>query len=350
MPHTLWFWLGAVILLLALVALAAAFYCYKRIFFCRKRKPLAENEFELPDGEIYEVYRDEIINWVKMTRNMPYEYIETRSDDGLLLRGRYYECQKGAPVELLFHGYRGDAERDLSGGVERCFALNRNVILIDQRGCGRSEGKVTTFGVKERKDCLRWVETAIQRFGDDVTLILGGVSMGAATVMMAASEPLPKNVVCVMADCGYSSQKEIIQKVVKEMKLPVWLVYPFIKLGARLFGRFRLEETTPIECVQKARVPVIFLHGDADDFVPCDMSRRLYEACTSEKALAIIPNAGHGLAFPVEKETYLKAIKDLRKRGKPNKRITLENRRGNSFVSAAVWLCAKYAIRFYTSS
>ena len=137
--------------------------------------------------------------------------------------------------------------------------------------------------------------------------------MGAATVMMAAGDPLPSNVIGVLADCGYTSAKEIIKKVVKEMRLPVWIFYPFIKLGARIFGRFNLEETSPIEAMRNCTLPIVFVHGDTDAFVPYDMSVRLYNACTSEKkTLITIKGAGHGLAFPADRDGYVNALKEIR--------------------------------------
>jgi fermentation-respiration switch protein FrsA (DUF1100 family) len=251
-----------------------------------------------------------MIGWVKDVRALPHEDMEIVSHDGLTLRGRYYECNPGGLIELLFHGYRGDAERDLSGGVARCLALGRNALLIDHRAAGRSEGHVITFGIREHRDCLAWVAHAVRRFGPDCKLVLTGISMGAATVMMAAGEPLPPQVVCVLADCGYTSPREIIEKVIRDMRLPSRLLYPFVRLGARLFGHFDLEATAPIEAVQRACVPLILIHGDADAFVPCEMSERLYNRCSSaHKAFVSVPGAGHGLAFAVDREAYLHALR-----------------------------------------
>jgi len=301
-----------VVVFVAILCLVLSYICYKKVFYSPARKVLQDDEYEIPDGDIYEVFRDEMVEWTKMTRSYPHEELEIRSFDGLVLRGRYYEYKKGAITELLFHGYQGNAERDLSGGVDRCFALGRNALIIDHRASGRSYGNVISFGINEKRDCLSWIEFAISHFGNDVKLIITGISMGAATVMMAAGEKLPQNVVCVLADCGYSSAREIIKKVIAEMKLPAEIVYPFVRLGARLFGRFSLEETSPMEAVKKSSVPIIFIHGDTDDFVPCCMSERLYEACSSErKCFVAIKGAGHGLAYPVDKEGYLKALSDF---------------------------------------
>jgi len=135
--------------------------------------------------------------------------------------------------------------------------------------------------------------------------------MGAATVIMAAEDDLPENVKFVLADCGYSSAKKIIMKVIGEMGLPPKLVYPFVKLGARIFGGFDLEETSPIEAVRKIKIPIIFVHGDADAFVPFEMSSEMYEACPlAQKRLIKIKNAGHGLAYPVAREQYVESLRE----------------------------------------
>lgn len=295
----------------AFLILAAALVCFIMVFYSGKRKELGPDEFEIPPGKIYEVFREDMIAWTKQIRTMPHETVEITSYDGLTLRGTYYEYEPNATVELLFHGYRGNAERDLCGGIERCFALGRSVIIIDQRASGKSDGHIITFGNREHLDCLSWIDYATKRFGKDRKLVIGGVSMGAATVMMASGTELPSNVVCVMADCGYSSSKEIILEVIRQMKLPAALVYPMIRLGGVIYGGFDIEKGSPMEAVKRARVPVVFIHGDTDHFVPYDMSVRLHEACASQKKLVTIHGAGHGLAFPVDRKGYVDALREF---------------------------------------
>ena len=300
--------ISGILLLIFLMTLI----CFLLVFYSPKRKPLGENEFEIPKGEIYEVYREDMIGWTKEIRAMSREDVSITSRDGLTLRGYYYEYSKDAPVEILFHGYRGNAERDLCGAVHRCFNLGRSALIVDHRASGRSDGHVITFGIKERLDALLWVDFAIKKFGGDVKLIITGISMGAATVMMTLGENLPKNVISALADCGYTSPKEIIKKVLRDLHLPAWLFYPFIKLGARVFGGFDLEEASAIEGVKKCKIPIIFIHGAADDFVPCDMSRTLYELCAAPcKKLVTFEGVGHGLAFPADREGYYAALREF---------------------------------------
>ncbi len=301
--------LTLLILLTVLVfgVLMTAYMCFRMAFYA-DRKPSGE-EFPIPEGEIYEPYRDKMVAWMQETRAMLHEDMEIRSFDGLTLRGKYYECEPGAPIELMFHGYRGDADRDLCGGVQRCFALKRNTLIVDQRACGTSEGHVITFGIHESDDCHRWIAHLIDRFGGDVKIIITGISMGASTVMLAAGRELPEQVVGVLADCGYTSARDIIKAVIRKMKLPPNLAYPFVRLGARLFGHFDPDADSPVEAMKRCKVPVMFIHGEGDDFVPCDMSRRNYEACAATKKLWTVPDAGHGLSILVDKSGYMRELR-----------------------------------------
>ena len=306
----LWWLLGAAAVA-GLLVLLTAFICYRMAFYADRRKQPDPEEYAIPEGEIYEPYRDVMVGWMKEVRAMPHEDITLKSFDGLTLRGKFYEYAPGAPMELMFHGYRGAAERDLCGGVQRCFALGRSALIVDQRACGGSEGHVITFGVMEYRDCLTWLDYADKRFGPDRKFILTGISMGASTVLIAAGRPLPENVIGVLADCGFTSAKAIIRKVIGQMGLPQGLAYPFVKLGAKLYGRFDLEEVCALEAVKHCQVPVILFHGEADDFVPCQMSRENFEACGARKRLVTVPGAGHGLSYLVAPEAYLEALEEF---------------------------------------
>lgn len=304
-----WIILGIILGLTALF-FATTFVCFLITFYVTKKQKSVK-EFDLPPGEIYKPFHEQMLAWMKETKNFPHEEVSVTSFDGLTLFGKYFECEKGAPIELMFPGYRGNAERDLCGGVQRCFALKRNVLLVDQRACGKSDGKVISFGINERKDCAVWVDYLVKRFGLDVKIILTGISMGAATVLMASVMEFPENVIGVIADCGYTSAKDIIKKCIKDMHLSAKIMYPFVKLGARIYGRFNLEETSPKDAMQICRLPVIFFHGEADDFVPCEMSVINYDACITNKKIVTVPDAGHGLSYIVDSEKYLQALKNF---------------------------------------
>ena len=308
----LWLWILLGIIVFAGIALLAISYiCYRITFYSPKRKLLGPDEYDIPEGKIYEAWREPMIQWAKEVRAMPYEEFSITSFDGLKLYAKFYEYAPGAPIELMFHGYRGSAERDLNGGVQRCRKLGRSTFLVDQRCSGKSDGSTITFGIHEHRDCLAWVDFMVKHFGPDVKIILTGISMGASTVLLAAGEPLPKNVIGVLADCGFSEAKSIICAVIKQMGLPVKLSYPFVKLGAKLFGHFDLEETSALEAMSKCTVPVIFFHGENDDYVPCYMSKQMFDVCQSKKRLVTVPGAGHGLSYPVAPGDYLDALRSF---------------------------------------
>ena len=278
------------------------------VFYVLRKKEDPADAIPLPEGALYEPYHPLMKKWILEARSFPKEDFYIKSHDGLTLHAKYFEVEPGAIMEIMFHGYRGSAERDLSGGIQRCFALGRNVLIVDQRTSCGSEGNVISFGINEHKDCLRWVDFAVEHFGPDVKIVLTGISMGASTVLMAAGKPLPSNVVGVLADCGFSSPKEIIKKCAKDLHLPANLIYPFIKLGAKLFGHFDLEEYSPLEAMKTCKIPVIFFHGETDAYVPCYMSQDIYEVCTSPKRLVTIPNAGHGLVYLVDNKRYFEEV------------------------------------------
>ncbi len=303
--------LSAITAFVLLIILFTAWVCYRMAFYATEKSKLPQQEYPTPEGKVYDPHRERMIRFIRETRNLPCEEVCITSFDGLKLWGKFYEYAPGAPIELMMPGYRGLAERDLCGAPQRCFKLGRSVLLVDQRACGRCGGHVITFGIRERYDCQSWAKYLFDRFGPDIPVILTGISMGAATVMMASELPMPENVVGVIADCGYSSPKEIICKVIAQMKLPPKVFYPFVKLGARLFGAFDLEAASPVEAMGRCNFPVFFAHGEEDDFVPMEMSVACYEACRAPKKLLTVPGAGHGLAYLIEHEKYIQQLKEM---------------------------------------
>lgn len=302
-----WYYILIIIVsVFILLSIVMAYISYRLTFYSDKKNK--KNPLTLPDQDIFITFKDEIKRDIEDIQKMTYKVFSIMSHDGLKLFAKYYEYKPGAPIEIMFHGYKGNGIRDMSTGVKRAHRCGRSALVVDQRASGESEGHIITFGIKERYDCIAWVNKAIEEFGEDVKLIIGGVSMGASTVLMASSFDLPKNVVGILADCGFNKPSDIIKKVVKDMKLPVWLIYPYIKLGARLFGHFNLEEASPYESVQKAKVPIIFFHGDKDGFVPYEMSKKLFDVTKSKKKLVTIKNAPHGVSYLVDPDYYVEEL------------------------------------------
>jgi len=295
-----WILLGAAVVLLVLwVAYRMAFY-----------SPVGEQNDPyriLPNGD-YQARREEMLRLIAALEARPCERVSVTSHDGLRLTGRYYHHADGAPLDIAFHGYRGHALRDFCGGNHLARELSHNTLVIDQRAHGRSGGTVITFGIRERYDVLAWIDYVNARFGGDTPILLAGVSMGAATVLLAVGLDLPENVRGVIADCPYSSPASIIRRVIRLRHLPVWPAFPLVRLAARLFGGFSIMEGDVEAALQRAYVPVLLIHGEEDHFVPCDMSRRLYRACVSPKMIATFPGAGHGMSYPADPARYREVV------------------------------------------
>ena len=200
---------------------------------------------------------------------------------------------------------------DFSGGAELSLELGHNLLLVDQRGHGKSQGKTITFGIQERHDCHTWINWGLSQLGQDTEILLYGISMGASTVLMASGLALPAQVKGIVADCPYNAPLAIICAVSDGMRIPSRLVKPFLILGARLYGGFRLRETDAARAVASSTIPILIIHGEADTFVPCSMSRENFEACTGRKKLITIPGAGHGLSYAVQPQYYLEELREF---------------------------------------
>lgn len=298
-----------IIAALILTAAALSYYAYRKAFLSDRKRQEDWDGFIRRAGEEGPQVRE----LMEQLKEITAEDVFINSFDGLKLHGRYYHVKDGAPLDIQFHGYNGNAMRDFCGGNKISRESGHNSLLIDQRTHGMSRGKTISFGINERKDCLSWVRYAVERFGEDTEIVLSGVSMGAATVLMASDLGLPKNVKAIVADCGYSSPKAIINKVMRDSGLPDKLMYPFVWLGAMVFGKFNLTESSAVSAVSESDVPILIIHGGADDFVPCYMAEEIYKACRSEKKLLIVPGAGHGMSYLVDKDLYEKTVKDFLK-------------------------------------
>lgn len=283
---------------------------YKMVFGRTKKSDGLETE--MLQGKQYEPYQESIKKGMEKAGKLSFQRIFIEARDGITLAGKYYHVKDGAPLILFFHGYHGSALRDGNGILLYAHKAGYNVLLADQRGHGKSGGKCITFGIKERYDCMDWIRYANRRFGDTTPIVLTGISMGASTVLMTSDLGLPANVKGIMADCPYSAPKEILKEVMKQMKFPVNVTYTAVRLGAKIFGGFDIEEHSALEAMKNCRIPLLFIHGDEDYFVPSKMSQECFDACISEdKKLVFVEGAAHGMSYCVDGELYEKEMAEF---------------------------------------
>lgn len=241
----------------------------------------------------------------------PQEEVSIKSHDRLTLRGIFYPAHgnKSERTILCVHGFYSYGLHDFGAVAE--FYLNNqcNMLVIDHRAHGRSEGTYRTFGVKERLDVAGWAQWLADRDAR-TPIYLDGISMGCSSVLMACSLPLPKQVAGVIADCGYTSPKEIFTHVLKLwFRLPPFPVLPVAGIFCRIIAGFSIHEDTRLH-VANLKLPIMFFHGEEDNFVPTYMSQQNYEVCTSPyKSIKITPKAGHGESYLMDCsgcETHIK--------------------------------------------
>ena len=302
-----------VLIIAALIAaaLAGLYAVYRETFYSTDRRM---SETEPPTGIGIHPYREQAKAKTKELSSMDCEFISVRSYDGLNLSGRYYKGRPDMPVCVCFHGYRGSAVRDFSCGGLLLIKQGYNVILPDERAHWRSEGHTITFGIKERFDVLSWLGYVNERFGADTPVFLFGISMGAGTVLMASGLDLPDNVRGIVADCPFSSPMDVILHVCKKLRMIPELCRLPVILSAAIYGHFDVNATTAADEVKKAKVPIMIIHGEGDDFVPMYMSKQVKDARPELVEYHTFPDAGHGLSYLYDPGRYETLVNDFMKR------------------------------------
>jgi len=253
-----------------------------------------------------EQYRREVDRWVK--DNPPVNLYLT-ADDGVQLHAlKFGGIARGHEWALVVHGYASSAVTMLPAARE-FYSRGLNVLLPDCRGHGQSDGKYIGMGWHDRLDMARWVEEIV-KLDPEARIVLYGLSMGAATVMMTAGEPLPDNVVCVIEDSGYSSIKDEFahQLTGGVYRLPQFPILNAVDIVCRIKAGYSVRDGSALEQIGKCKIPVLFIHGEADDFVPFSMAGELYNAAQCEKELFTVPGAGHGMSWIVDPEGYWRTI------------------------------------------
>lgn len=299
MPAWLWLVLiGGGALLLAVLVAAHAVY---RIAF--RRRPGRVDPYERLE-EAAPPYAEQVRCLLDETYTMAWEQVSIRSRDGLRLCGYFHAGRAGAPAVIACHGYRSMPYRDFCGGAPFLARQGCTVLMIDQRAHGESEGRTISFGIREQEDVVCWADYLAGRMGAQTPILLYGISMGAATVLMASARPLPPSVCGVVADCPYSTPEAILRLVGERRGLPMWLCLPLLRLGAWLWGGFSLRAGSPLLAVRQPGVPVLLLHGEADGFVPCEMSRALAAAGGARVRLLTFPRADHALSYLADRARY----------------------------------------------
>ena len=248
---------------------------------------------------------------------LPHEDMYIQSGDGLKLHATYFPCEEsgaeGTPkIAICFHGYTSEGMNDYSTLALFYLKHGYHLLLVDERAHGKSEGKYIGFGCLDRHDAKLWINEMIGKLGEDCRILLHGDSMGGATVLMTTGLDLPTQVKAAISDCAFTSAWEVFSAVLKNMyHLPP---FPIMQISNRMVKKnagYELDECNARREVAKAKIPILFIHGDSDTFVPCSMVHELYNACQTEKKLVIVEGAGHVESCYRDAELYEGAIEEF---------------------------------------
>lgn len=295
---------------LAATETAIASYLFRRTMV---RGAVDVNRTEKMSGTDWGKYFPEIKKKKGWLIKQEHKDVYIKSNDNLRLHGTLFPRSNSKKIVICLHGYSSNAGIGDYSAISK-FYLDRNfnILMPDARAHGKSEGRYIGFGCLDRYDLLNWIKYVIDLLGEECEILIHGTSMGAATATMASGLDLPKNVKGIISDCAFTSPWEVFSNVLKNMyHMPP---YPIINIASSIcksVAGYTYDECNAAEEVKKAKVPILFFHGDKDDFVPCWMSEKIYENCISPKEIYIVKGASHAESYYKETEYYESKINDF---------------------------------------
>ncbi len=304
---------GAGTLLAATAAETA--YFYGRTM--KRQKVNLEQTMKMA-GTDWSQYTDILTKRKEFMLAQPHEDVYQTAFDGLKLHAAYFpsikENEGKKRIVICFHGYTSRGLADFTGLTDYYFKRGYAMLHPDARAHGDSEGEYIGFGCLDRKDALKWIDWVLEKCGPDVEIFLHGISMGGATVLMASGLELPPQVKGIISDCGFTSPKEVFTHVLHSMyHLPAFPVIPAANVVNKKLAGYGMDECNAKREVAKAKVPILFIHGSKDTFVPVCMCHELYECCASPKKILIVDGAAHGESYFKNMEAYEAALDEFTK-------------------------------------
>lgn len=294
---------------LGLAEVGGSAYFYRRTMI---RSNVKTDRTMKMSGVNWEAYYKTIHPKSEWMMAQPHEEVWIHSDDGLKLHGTYFPGEEKEKAVICFHGYTSEGLADYGSLSNYYLKHGYRMLIVDARAHGKSEGTYIGFGCKDRYDALGWINWMIKRAGSSVQILLHGDSMGGATVLMASGLTLPKQVKGIISDCAFTSPKEVFTHVLHEQyHMPAFLMLAIADAVNKKKAGYGLDDCNAAHEVQKATVPILFIHGDADTFVPCSMCEELYQNCASPKKKMIVKGAGHCESYYKDPKQYEKALDDF---------------------------------------
>ena len=261
------------------------------------------------DDEMEKLKVKEDEDWLIKASNYTDKYITSYDD----LKLHAYEIINENPTDkwaIVVHGYTSEGKL-VSAKAKHLYDMGYNVLVPDLRGHGTSEGDYIGMGWHDRLDVVNLIDTTIKE-NPNAKIVLHGTSMGAATVLMVSGEELPSNVKAIIADCGYTSAwDEFTYQLDALFGLKPFPVMQLSNIVTKIKSGYSLKDASALEQVKNSKTPILFIHGDEDDFVPYSMMEELYDATSSEKEMITIEGAGHDDSYLVNPTLYWNTITEF---------------------------------------
>lgn len=297
---------GAALLGLASAGIGGTAYFYRRTMRRSEAKTERTVKMSGTDWKQYEPFMQERKRWML---EQPHRDVYIKSKDGLKLHATYFKGKEENKAVICFHGYTSRGMSDYIGLSKYYLEKGFRMLLVDERAHGESEGEYIGFGCADRWDALEWIRWVMEEAGDEVQILLHGISMGGATVLMTTGIELPQQVKGVVADCAFTSPKFVFIHVLRTMyHLPAFPMIPLADWVNKRLAGYGLDECNAAREARRAKIPALLIHGDKDSFVPCSMCEEIYENYGAVKSKLIVPEAGHAESYYKEREMYEKAL------------------------------------------
>lgn len=302
----------------ALLAVGAAVGASVYAFHDGIHRSLIKRDFTIPDAIAKIITSDDgsseserkrvALNNMKWLLSYGFEEYTMVNDRGQRLHGYLMRPEKESKIYVFgAHGYRSDGKGEWCHYAKHWVEeMGYNMFFVDHQSAGESDGRYIGFASYESRDAVKWINFMVEEFGSDIQIILHGISMGSTTVMlMTGSGELPDNVKFTIADCGFTSAYDEFACKLNAVHLPKASLSLVNAINRKKAGYDFKKDTNALEAVAKAKIPMLFIHGGKDDFVPTYMVYQLHEACSSEyKELLIVPEADHARSYYFGKTEY----------------------------------------------
>ena len=292
--------------LLAISEAGGSAYFYRRTM--KRNRVKMERTMKMA-GTDWNQYKDFIGERKNYMLAQPHEDVWIDSEDGLKLHGTWFPVGDETKVVICFHGYTSQGMNDYIGLSGYYLKRGYSMLLVDERAHGQSEGEYIGFGCLDRKDAMEWIRWVLEACGEEVQILLHGTSMGGSTVLMTSGLELPSQVKGIVSDCAFTSPKDVFTHVLHTMyHLPAFPMIQIADCVNKKKAGYGLDECNAAREVQKATVPILFIHGDADTFVPSRMCKEIYDNCASTKQILTVPGAAHAESYYKDTAAYEQAL------------------------------------------